>query len=409
MKNIYTILVAILLAQSTLAQRIKTDQVAAHISYLSSDRLQGRGTSSEGERLAAAYITSQFKAMGLSPKGSKGYYYDFTFRHSKKVHDTTHADGEIRKGRNVLAYLDNNAEYTIVIGAHFDHLGLGHDDNSLDANPHGRIHNGADDNASGVAGVLELARYFAHNGIREKYNFLFMTFSGEELGLLGSKKWCENPSYPLERINYMVNMDMIGRLNDSTHKLLVHGVGTSAEWIPALEKINTHFVMKYDSAGIGPSDQTSFYLKNIPVVHFFTGQHSDYHKPTDDFDKINLKGEADILELIIDMIFELEQKPKLNFLKTKEPESKRMSFGVTLGLMPDYTFDGKGMRLDGVSDGKPASKAGLLGGDIITALGSHTIQSVQDYMKALAQFKKGERTIIEFIRANSKMALEVEF
>ncbi|MBU3677896.1 MAG: M20/M25/M40 family metallo-hydrolase, partial [Chitinophagaceae bacterium] len=373
MKYTFLFLAATLMAGGLQAQRIRTEQVASHIHYLASDALQGRGTSTHDEVKAANYIANCFKASGLKPKGSKGYFFDFSFKYNKKVHDTSTQQLPLRMGRNVIGFLDNGAEKTVVIGAHYDHLGLGYDGNSTDPNSLGKIHNGADDNASGVAGVIELARFFTTNGIKEKHNFLFMTFSGEELGLLGSKKWCENPSYPLADISYMINLDMIGRLNDSTKKLLVYGIGTSDAWLPALEQVNRHFVMKYDSAGIGPSDQTSFYLKDIPVLHFFTGQHHDYHKPSDDMDKINYEGETRILELIADLIYQLDDKPSLPFYKTAAPQGGKMAFKVTLGVMPDYAFEGKGMRLDGVTDGKPASKAGLQQGDIITQLGETPI------------------------------------
>jgi C-terminal processing protease CtpA/Prc len=236
-----------------------------------------------------------------------------------------------------------------------------------------------------------------------------MTFSGEELGLLGSKKWCENPSYPLDKINYMINMDMIGRFNDTTKKLLIYGVGTSSEWIPTLDKLSTNFSVKYDSAGVGPSDQTSFYLKDIPVLHFFTGQHSDYHKPTDDANKINIAGEAQILELIVDIVYQMNEKPKLTFYKTASSESTKISFKVTMGVMPDYAFDGKGMRLDGVTDGKPASKAGLEQGDIIIELGGKSIESVQDYMKILSAYQKGDNAQVIFIRNSQRMDTQVTF
>jgi hypothetical protein len=391
------------------AQRINVDYVTNHISYLSSDALRGRGTSTKDELKAAKYIANQFDAMQLQPKGNKGYYYDFTFKHSSKIHDTSTVGLASRSGRNVVAFLDNGAEYTVVLGAHYDHLGLGHDHNSLDPNPDNKIHNGADDNASGVAGVIELARYFSLNGIKEKCNFLFMTFSGEELGLIGSKKWCEHPTFPLEKINYMVNMDMIGRLNDSTKKLLIYGIGTSSAWLPTFDKINHVFSVKYDSSGIGPSDQTSFYLQDIPVVHFFTGQHSDYHKPTDDANKINYIGEVKILELIIDMIYNLNEQPKLDFYKTASSESTKMSFKVTMGVMPDYAFDGTGMRLDGVTDNKPAANAGLQKGDIITGLGEEEFTDVKGYMKVLSTFKKGDKTSVHFLRNGEKMQAELTF
>ncbi len=390
------------------AQRMDADLIYRHIEFLSSDELKGRATASEEEIKAARYIAKKFRQYQLEPMGSDGFYYPFDYKVSKNPKDSTLAKTEPREGTNVIAYLDNGAATTVVIGAHYDHLGLGYDHNSLDANPEGKIHNGADDNASGVAGVLELARYFSENEITEKNNFLFMTFSGEELGLLGSKKWCENPTLPLDKINYMINMDMIGRLNDSTKKLLIFGMGTSSEWKDVIEKTNHYFSVKEDSAGIGPSDQTSFYLKDIPVLHFFTGQHSDYHKPSDDIEKINVEGEVKVLELIIDVIEALDGKSKLPFYKTKNAETPRMAFKVTMGIMPDYTYEEKGMRLDGVTDNKPAAKGGLLGGDIIIQIGGSPIGSVKDYMKVLSTFKKGDKVKVILMRKGEMMAKDVE-
>lgn len=394
---------------TTVSAQTEIGNIKKHIQFLASDKLEGRGTSSSGEEKAAKYIANYFKKLKLEPKGTKDYFFDFTFKKNPNPHDTSTAGIQERKATNVVSYLDNGAEYTIVIGAHYDHLGLGKDHNSLEANSEGMIHNGADDNASGTAGVLELARYFSTNKVKEKFNFLFMTFSGEELGLIGSKKWCENPSFPLAKVNYMINMDMVGRLNDSTKKLLVYGVGTAPEWVDLLDKTNKYFVLKKDSAGIGPSDQTSFYLKDIPVLHFFTGQHSDYHKPSDDANKINYEGEIKVLNYIIDVVTATEALPKLKFTPTKSQETKSSKFKVTMGVMPDYAFDGTGMRIDGVTNGKPASKAGLQKGDIIIQLGETKVGNVQEYMKALSNFNKGDKTKIKVLRENVEKEFDVEF
>lgn len=391
------------------AQRIPSDQIQRVISYLSSDALQGRGTSTPDEKKAALFIAEQFKSMQIAPKGTKWYYYDFTYKHDNNIHDTLKLNTPYQTARNVMAFIDNQAEKTIVIGAHYDHLGLGYQHNSLAEQPEGKIHNGADDNASGVAGVLALAHYLSTNGVKENHNFLFMTFSGEELGLIGSKKWCAQPNYPLSKISCMINLDMIGRLNDSTKKLLIYGTGTSDIFEPILNQTNTQFNLKLDSSGTGPSDQTSFYLQNIPVLHFFTGQHSDYHKPTDDADKININGEVAVLEYIIDVIHAIDNAPKIPFYKTKSKSTAGNTFKVTMGIMPDYAFEGNGLRLDGVSENKPAFKSGLMRGDIIQQIDHTSINNVDDYMKFLNSCTKGQRVQVIFERKNVRMETSVEF
>ncbi|MCE3227078.1 MAG: peptidase [Bacteroidetes bacterium] len=389
------------------AQNFDAGSIKKHVKFLASDELKGRGTATEDEVKAANYIADNFKKIGLSPFNNS-YLKPFTFKKSLNPHDTSTAGVKERTGNNVVGFLDNKAPYTIVIGAHYDHLGLGHDHNSLDANPEGKIHNGADDNASGTAGVIELAKYFAGNKKNEPYNFLFMCFSGEELGLLGSKKWCDNPDIDLSKINYMINMDMIGRLNKEK-KLIVYGVGTSPVWVPLIDSVSSKFSIKKDSSGIGPSDQTSFYLKDIPVLHFFTGQHSDYHKPTDDFEKVNYAGESEVLKYIAKLVERTYPYGKLKFLKTRNPDTGKTSFKVTLGVMPDYTFDGEGMRVDGVTDGKPASKAGMEKGDIVKKLGDMPVKDVMEYMKVLSKFKKGDTTTVEVLRGKETKVLNVEF
>lgn len=402
---------ASLFTLSTLqAQEISTDNLKKHISYLASDKLKGRGTSSKGEKKAAAYIAKQFKSYGLQPKGTDGYYQPFVFRKNPNIHDTTTANVPERKGKNVIGYLDNGAALTVVIGAHYDHLGLGHDHNSTDPNPEGKIHNGADDNASGTAGVMELARYYATNGVKEKYNFLFICFSGEELGLIGSKKFCEKPTIDLAQVNYMLNMDMIGRLADSTQRLIIYGVGTAPIWVPMIDGMRTTFHVKQDSAGIGPSDQTSFYLKDIPVLHFFTGQHPDYHKPSDDADKINYEGEKKVLEYILNVeAYTEKEEHKLKFQQTKNPQSDNPKFKVTLGIMPDYAYEGKGIRVDGVTDGKPAALAGLKKNDVILSMDGEPVNNMMDYMKVLAKHKKGDTVPLVVKRGTEEVKLNATF
>ncbi len=312
-----------------------------------------------------------------------------------------------RTGHNVIGYIDNGAPYTIVIGAHYDHLGYGEDHNSLwTGKP--EIFNGADDNASGTAVVLELAKILKNSKLKNN-NYLFICFSGEELGLFGSKYFTQNPTIPLEAVNYMINCDMVGRLNDSTHTITIGGYGTSPEWGKILPEKTQSLNVKFDSSGIGPSDHTSFYLKNIPVLFFFTGINPDYHKPTDDVSKINFVGELRVIQYIEHILKETNNKEKLVFAKTREPQMGTAHFTVSLGFMPDYTFSGTGVRADGIIDGKIAQKIGMKPGDVITKLGDYPVTDINNYMTALSKFKKGDSTKLTVIRGKDKLNFDVVF
>jgi Zn-dependent M28 family amino/carboxypeptidase len=389
---------------------IQPKNVEKHIAYLASDKLEGRGTGTRGEMKAAKYIAKAYKKLGLKPIDAQtGYLQIFNFKKSNNPHGgEASAEAQNIEARNVVGFLDNGAVNTIVIGAHYDHLGLGHDHNSLDANPEGQIHNGADDNASGTAGVIELARYFTSNKRTEPFNFLFICFSGEELGLIGSKKFCEKPTIDLKTVNYMVNMDMIGRYN--TEKgLMVQGIGTSPLWGKMLDYLPTDLKIKTDSSGVGPSDYTSFYLQKLPVLGFFTGGHSDYHKPTDDLEKVEIAGEVRVLNYIARLIEATCTFPKMEFSETRQPEKTAKAFKVTMGVLPDYAFDKKGMRLDGVTDGKPAAAAGMKAGDIILKIGTFDIENVYSYMEALSKHNKGETVKVAVQRADKMLELELTF
>jgi hypothetical protein len=401
------LLFSFLIASSSFAwsQKIDEKKIRTHIKTLADDAMQGRLTGSEGERMAFEYIEKQFKSLSLQPKGeSATYQQEFPFKAGM------HGTGTEGNAHNVIGYLDNQADKTIIIGAHYDHLGLAENGSSLDANPKGKIHNGADDNASGVAGVIELARYFSTNKVKEKANFLFICFSGEELGLFGSKYFTEHPTIELSNVTYMINMDMIGRLNPTTKSVSISGSGTSPLWEPTIQSMNTKLSIKTDSSGIGPSDHSSFYLKDIPVLHFFTGSHSDYHKPSDDWDKINYAGEKEVLELIIAVIEKLDTEPKLAFLTTKNKSmSSARSFKVTLGVMPSYTSDAAGLLVDGVTEDRPAHKAGILTGDIVTQIGEYPIKDIQNYMEALSKFEKGQTVPVKVKRKGEELTLNVTF
>ncbi len=372
--------------------------------YLASDLLQGRETGTPGERLAAEYIAHRMAELGLQPKGTQGWFQPFDFTYKANPHAE---EGEPRTGRNVIGYLDNGAATTVVIGAHYDHLGLGGMGSLHAGKP--AIHNGADDNASGVAALLYLAEKLRSSPARNN-NYLFIAFSGEELGLYGSKYFVQHPTIDLSTLNYMLNMDMVGRLNDEK-VLAVNGAGTSPLWKELLPQIEVGGIRtKLSDSGIGPSDHTSFYLENIPVLHFFTGQHGDYHKPADDSELVNYEGLHAVAEFILRLIEKLDERGKLPFTKTKDQQERRAaSFKVTLGVMPDYVYDGEGMRIDGVIEGRPADKAGIQRGDVILQMGEVEVKDIYDYMEGLSKFSKGQKARVKVKRGEEVLELEVVF
>lgn len=316
---------------------------------------------------------------------------------------------KIRYGHNVIGYVNNNAANTVILGAHYDHLGYGEDHNSLYTGSTPEIHNGADDNASGTSALIELGKMLKASNIKNN-NYLLAAFSGEELGLFGSKYFTEHPTVELGKVNYMINMDMIGRLKDSTHALNIGGYGTSPEWGNAFTKKDKYFTIGFDSSGAGPSDHTSFYRKEIPVLFFFTGTHSDYHKPSDDADKINFLGELQVIKFIYTLVEKANNKGKLAFTKTHETQmNARSSFKVTLGIMPDYTYSGPGIRADGVTEGRVAQKAGIKTGDIITQLGDYKFADMVSYMETLNKFNKGDATKVKVKRGNEELVFDIVF
>lgn len=354
---------------------------------------------SEPTPIPAAYINSIAQKTHLSDASA-----------SFQITANLSISQKIRNARNVVGYLDNNAPLTIVIGAHFDHLGYGEDGNSMIRTGDLGIHNGADDNASGTSSMIELA-FLLKNSKAKQYNYLFIAFSAEELGLNGSKYFVENPTVSLNNVNYMINMDMVGRMNDSTKTITVGGFGTSPSWKPMMDAVKKKdFSIKVDSSGTGPSDHTSFYRKDIPVLFFFTGLHSDYHKPSDDADKINYVGMLKIIRFIQQMIEADKQDKKLVFTKTREQQTSTSArFSVSMGIMPDYSYSGSGVRVDGVSDNRPAKKAGIVTGDIVKQLGEYKTSSVESYMQALSKFKKGDKTTTIVLRGEKEMTFEIVF
>jgi hypothetical protein len=308
-------------------------------------------------------------------------------------------------GYNVIGYIHNNKRKTVVLGAHYDHLGMG-GENSLYKGP-AAIHNGADDNGSGTTLLLEVMRYYAQRQ-DTNYNYMIQFYSAEELGLIGSKYWTNNPTFPLQEVAYMINSDMVGRLRDN--RLQLSGTGTAAEWDEILDTPIHGLDIKRDPAGVGPSDQTSFYYKDLPVLHLFTGTHDDYHKPTDDAEKINYKGMAKLAALIYTITARTANYDQLTFQKTTASEQKTTpNFSVTLGVVPDYLFGGPGLRIDGATEGRPGANAGLKSGDVILKIGDIAIDDIYAYMTALGAFKKGDTTTLIYTRDGEEVETEITF
>jgi Tol biopolymer transport system component len=390
------------------AEIVNQDKLKSHISYLASDELGGRLAGSPNEKMAADYLSKQLKALGLKPYNGKNFIQKFDYKLKLNPKDSL-AITNI-EAHNVVGYLDNKASKTIVIGAHYDHLGLNEHNNSTKPNSKGEIHNGADDNASGVAGVLELARMLTTNKEIEKANYIFALFSGEEDGLQGSKFMTETIKTAYPNVITMINMDMIGKLNASKD-LLVGGIGTSPEFKKLVERNKPAGCnVTLDESGVGPTDHTSFYLKDISVLNFFTGTHTDYHKPSDDEDKINYTGVKNIVEYVFKVAHDIADLDKVEFTKTKVNAGKtRPKYKVTMGIMPDYTEHPDGLHVDGVTENRPAQKAGIMEGDVITKIGTTPIKDVYNYMDSLAKINPGDEVEVVFTRNGESKTVKIKF
>ncbi len=399
--------------ESKFSVSITPEDVETHITFLASDSLQGREAGSPSEAIAANYIADHFRDFGLEPAGDEETYFQ-EFIINTAVLRNPHAsqdaeDGEKRLSRNVAGLLQGtgNTDDVIIIGAHYDHLGYG-EFGSLYRGDEPRIHNGADDNASGTAGVLELAHYFSEN--RPEKDILFLAFSGEEMGLLGSAHYVDNPTINIENALAMINMDMIGRMTDK--KLMIFGIGTAEKWEAILDSANTGGLeLDLVKDGTGASDHTSFYYKNIPVLHYFTDTHADYHRPSDDADYINANGTALALHHLVRVAVQLDEldKSEMEFIESPGEQRQAMSLkGPTLGVLPDYGYEGKGMRITGVTKGRAAEQAGVKGGDIIIGLGGEKLEDIYGYMGALNKLKKGQLTTITVIRNGKEMTMDLQ-
>jgi hypothetical protein len=314
---------------------------------------------------------------------------------------------------NVLAYLPGETDEYVILGAHYDHLGRG-DFDSLAPSQIGQIHPGADDNASGTAGVLELARRLAPMKGKLRRGILFASFAGEELGLLGSAEWVKEPTRPLEKAVAMLNMDMIGRIKDD--KVYIGGVGTGSTFQDLLDQAQSKSTFKIDYSAGGPasSDHTSFVTKHIPVLFFFSGLHSDYHKPSDTWDKINVEAAVRLLNLVQNVSEKLASAPDRPTFKTvveDKPQSSGSNsgggYGAYFGSIPDFGQVENGVKFSDVKPGSPAAKAGLRGGDVLVQFGSQPIKNLYDFTDALRRSKVGDVVEVKVMREGKPLSVSV--
>jgi aminopeptidase YwaD len=425
--GVWGIVLTLTIVTPTLAQTVKTSpaitaaDIRERMNIIASDSLMGRRTGSEGAYKAARYISSEFARVGLrAADGSTKpvsfqQFFDFS-EHALDTsrHEQTHA-------MNVVGFIlgsdPNLRQEYVVIGAHYDHLGMG---GAFALDSVHKIHYGADDNGSGTTGLLEIAEHLGKTHTKPKRSIVFVSFSGEEEGLFGSDHFVNQPLFPLEKVQAMINMDMIGRMNDS-NTLIVQGIGTSPVFRSLVDSLNVpeeyghHLTiaplhLKYFQTGTGPSDHANFYKKNIPVLFFFTGFHEDYHKATDTKEKINAEGEARVAKYAERLLLSLANRPdKIAFTRpVGDTEQKAASFGVYVGGVPDYGYDGDGVAISEIREHSPAEAAGLKKDDVIIGFDDMTIKTIYDYTNALAKHKPDDVVQFKIKRASKEVTIPVK-
>ena len=376
----------------------------SHVRYLADDALQGRLAGSASERCAGDYIAAQFRALGLRPGGEAGSYFQ-TLPLASAVNP--HATGGT--GRNVVAVLPGAdpalAGEAVVVGAHYDHLGRGGSFSM--ARGDSSIHNGADDNASGVAALLDAARRLAQ-GPRPARSIVFIAFTGEEQGLLGSAFYASHPAVALERTRAMLNLDMVGRLGAGP--LIVYGTDTADEWKALVDSAAARegVQVRGGGDGFGASDQTSFYARGLPVLHFFTNVHTDYHRPGDDWEKVDAPGLERVGAIVARVAGSVASRPgALTFRRAAAPApvASGPGYGAYLGSIPDFTPVPDGVKLSGVREGSPADKAGIRAGDVIVRLGNMDVHDLQGLTNALRAHKPGDTVEIAILRDGRRLTV----
>jgi len=369
-------------------------RILADVQFLAADNQEGRGVGTAGLQRAGAYIRDGFARAGLRVS-----FQGFAIPADAPAVLHTTLGGTAT--RNVVAIIPGSARALrgemVVIGAHYDHLGLG-GFGALDPDSTGKVHNGADDNASGTAALLEIGRLLAKR--HPARTVVLVAFSGEELGTLGSSYFVHHSTpQPIDSLYAMLNLDMVGRLRNA--RLLALGAGTAREFPALLDSLNTppRFDLRASGDGWGPSDHAVFFATRHPVLHFFTDLHEDYHRSTDDWDKLNVTGIAQVAQFVADLAWSLANRPgPLTFVDAPRPQATTggSGYGAYLGTIPDMSGGGvsDGVRITGVRSGSPAEQAGLVAGDVITAIGAKHIGNLYDMTDALRSHQAGDTVVI---------------
>jgi hypothetical protein len=391
----------------TLNRDIDVSELQQHVHWLADPALEGRIAGSKYEAMAANYIADYFHEFGLEPGGDDDTFFQL-FSLKGPMTEAMDLDGYL--SRNIIGIVPGNSEIDkyLVIGAHYDAQGKGgiiSMDNSMEP----KVHPGADDNASGTAAILELAQYFSN--YEPERTLVFIAFSGEELGLLGSRHFVANSTLPEGEILAMINLDMIGRMENC--EVSIMGTGTALAWPGLIDESNADSLqISQVTTGRGASDHTAFYEQDIPVLHYFTGTHNDYHRPGDTADKVNFEGLEKVINHVQRVIREIDaiELSELAFVESgdRQPEQMQRS-SVILGVLPDYSYDGVGLRLGSVRVGDPGDIAGMLAGDIIIEIEGRLVNDIFDYMDLIDDYDFGDSVEFLVMRDGEELAIEVTF
>jgi len=398
-----------LLAQSATAAPPSSARITEELSWLADDAREGRGVGTAGLDQAADFIAKAFAEIGLEPGGTDGYFQPFQLDSNSPALAHTQLGGSAVK--NVVGILRGSgslAGQVVVLGAHYDHLGYGnrgYETSSRDTAAVKGIQNGADDNASGTVALIETARTLAARTAPDRRTFVFVAFTAEEIGVIGSSYYVEHPALPIDSTGVMLNFDMVGRLSGDS--LTIGGTGSAEELSAVLDRANAKYRLNLGKQADpwGSSDHAVFYAKDIPVLHFYTQLHQDYHTSRDDWDRINMVGIADIVGLAADVAWDLATSPSQpTYLAFERPAPPAGGPRASLGTMPDMVTSGlEGMRVQGVREGTAAAEAGIKAGDIILQIGEVVVKDVYGLQEALTRYKTGETVTIIFLRDGERM------